>query len=84
MFVWLKEGSSQTLYSILLTEKTILRIEGPKGSFFLRDDSDCPIIFIAGGTGFGPIKAIIEHLILMNSTELFTCTGVFALSKIFI
>ena len=52
-----------------LTEKTILRIEGPKGSFFLRDESDCPIIFIAGGTGFGPIKAIIEHLILMNSTR---------------
>ena len=46
-----------------LKEKTIIRIEGPKGSFFLREDSDKPIIFIAGGTGFGPIKAIIEHLI---------------------
>ena len=50
-----------------LAEKMILRIEGPKGSFFLREDSNYPIIFIAGGTGFGPIKAIIEHLILMNS-----------------
>ena len=52
-----------------LTEKTILRIEGPKGSFFLREESDYPIIFIAGGTGFGPIKAIIENLILMNSSR---------------
>ena len=50
-----------------LTEKTILRIEGPKGGFFLREDSECPIIFIAGGTGFGPIKAIIERLIIINS-----------------
>ena len=28
---------------------------------FLRDESDKPIIFVAGGTGFAPIKAIIEH-----------------------
>jgi len=68
--VRLVEGGQFTNFVFnALTEKTILRIEGPKGSFFLRDDSDCPIIFIAGGTGFGPIKAIIEHLILMNSTR---------------
>jgi CDP-4-dehydro-6-deoxyglucose reductase len=42
-------------------EKTILRFEGPFGTFFLREESDKPIIFIAGGTGFAPIKAIIEH-----------------------
>ena len=50
-----------------LAEKSILRIEGPKGDFFLREESDRPIIMIAGGTGFGPIKAIIEHLIAINS-----------------
>ncbi len=50
-----------------LSVKTILRIEGPKGSFFLREDSECPIIFIAGGTGFGPVKAIIERLINIGS-----------------
>ena len=64
-----KEGQFTNFVFNTLTEKTILRIEGPKGSFFLRDESDCPIVFIAGGTGFGPIKAIIEHLILMNSTR---------------
>lgn len=44
--------------------KDILRFEGPLGSFFLRDtvDDDVPIIFIAGGTGFAPIKSILEHV----------------------
>ncbi|HQR51151.1 MAG TPA: CDP-6-deoxy-delta-3,4-glucoseen reductase [Methylophilaceae bacterium] len=44
-----------------MQEKTILRLEGPLGSFYLREDSDKPVIFIAGGTGFAPIKGIIEH-----------------------
>lgn len=44
-----------------LKPKTILRIEGPLGTFFLRQDSDKPIVFMAGGTGFAPIKGIIEH-----------------------
>lgn len=44
-----------------MKEKTILRFEGPLGSFFLREDSDKPIIFVAGGTGFAPVKGIIEH-----------------------
>ncbi len=43
-------------------EKDVLRIEGPKGSFYLRE-TDRPIIFLATGTGFGPVKAIIEHAI---------------------
>lgn len=41
--------------------KDILRIKGPLGTFYLREDSDKPIIFVASGTGFAPIKAIIEH-----------------------
>lgn len=44
-------------------EKAILRFEGPFGSFYLREDSDRPLIFVAGGTGFAPIKGIIEHAI---------------------
>jgi CDP-4-dehydro-6-deoxyglucose reductase len=44
-----------------LKEKDILRFEGPMGTFFLREDSDKPMIFVASGTGFAPIKAIIEH-----------------------
>jgi CDP-4-dehydro-6-deoxyglucose reductase, E3 len=40
--------------------KDIMRISGPYGSFFLRE-SDKPAIFVAGGTGFAPIKSILAH-----------------------
>lgn len=45
-----------------MKEKDILRIEGPLGSFFLREDSDKPIVLLASGTGFAPIKALLEHI----------------------
>lgn len=45
-----------------MKEKDILRMEGPFGSFFLREDSDKPIVLLASGTGFAPIKAIIERV----------------------
>jgi CDP-4-dehydro-6-deoxyglucose reductase, E3 len=45
-----------------MKEKEILRIEGPYGSFFLREDSTKPMVLLASGTGFAPIKAIIEHM----------------------
>jgi CDP-4-dehydro-6-deoxyglucose reductase len=45
-----------------MKEKDILRMEGPFGSFFLREDSDKPIVLLASGTGFAPIKAIIERI----------------------
>ena len=45
-----------------MKEKEILRIEGPYGSFFLRDDSAKPVILLASGTGFAPIKAVIEQM----------------------
>jgi len=44
-----------------MQENELLRIEGPFGSFYFREKSNHPIILMAGGTGFGPIKAIIEH-----------------------
>jgi len=44
-----------------LKEKTLLRIEGPLGSYFLREDSKRPIILMGGGTGFAPLKGMLEH-----------------------
>lgn len=44
-----------------------LRIEGPQGTFVPREDSERPMLFMAGGTGFAPIKAIIEHFIALGS-----------------
>ncbi len=38
-----------------------VRFEGPLGSFFLRENSDKPIVFVAGATGFAPVKSMIEH-----------------------
>jgi CDP-4-dehydro-6-deoxyglucose reductase len=52
-----------------MKEKEILRIEGPFGSFFLREDSGSPIVLLAAGTGFAPIKAIIEHMQLKAITR---------------
>ena len=45
-----------------MQEKEILRVEGPFGSFYLREDSALPIILLASGTGFAPIKALLEHM----------------------
>jgi CDP-4-dehydro-6-deoxyglucose reductase len=45
-----------------MKEKDILRMEGPYGSFFLREESSKPVVLLASGTGFAPIKAIIEQM----------------------
>ncbi len=52
-----------------LKEKDMLRFEGPLGGFFFREDSPRPAILLAGGTGFAPIKGIIEHLIHIGDTR---------------
>lgn len=45
-----------------MKEREILRVEGPFGSFYLREDSDCPVLMLASGTGFAPVRAMLEHL----------------------
>jgi CDP-4-dehydro-6-deoxyglucose reductase len=44
-----------------LKPKAMLRIEGPLGSHFLREDSSRPVILMGGGTGFAPLKGMLEH-----------------------
>lgn len=44
-----------------MKEKDLLRMQGPLGTFFLRAESECPVILMAGGTGFAPIKSILEQ-----------------------
>jgi CDP-4-dehydro-6-deoxyglucose reductase len=46
-----------------LQERSILRIEAPLGSFVLDEASTRPMLFLAGGTGFAPVKGQIEHAI---------------------
>lgn len=49
-----------------LQENTLMRLEGPCGTFFIRD-SERPIIFLAGGTGFAPVKSMVEYLLQNES-----------------
>lgn len=44
-----------------MKEREILRFEAPLGTFFLREDNAKPMLFVASGTGFAPIKAMLEH-----------------------
>ena len=50
-------------------EKGIVRIKGPLGSFTLQEDSDKPIILLATGTGYAPIRSILLDLIRQNSSR---------------
>jgi CDP-4-dehydro-6-deoxyglucose reductase len=52
-----------------IQEKDILRIEGPKGSFYIREGSHRPSIMMAGGTGIAPIKAMIEYSLAAKLTN---------------
>lgn len=49
--------------------RTLLRIEGPFGNFFLREDSDRPMLLIGGGTGLAPLKSMIEHAFHVGLTR---------------
>src|SRR6478672_11150852 len=52
-----------------MKEKDILRFEGPLGTFFMREESAKPLILLASGTGFAPIKAMIEHALHKGMTR---------------
>jgi CDP-4-dehydro-6-deoxyglucose reductase, E3 len=49
--------------------RDILRFEGPFGTFFLRDDSEKPMVLLASGTGFAPIKSLVEHAFHLGVTR---------------
>ena len=51
-----------------MKEKALLRIEGPLGSFHLRD-SKRPVILMGGGTGFAPLKGMLEQLMEQGLTQ---------------
>jgi CDP-4-dehydro-6-deoxyglucose reductase len=52
-----------------MKEKEILRVEGPHGSFYLREESEKAIVMVASGTGFAPIKALLEQMESAGSTR---------------
>jgi CDP-4-dehydro-6-deoxyglucose reductase len=46
-----------------------VRVEGPRGTFVLNEDSHRPLVFIAGESGFAPIKSLIEHAMALDAAE---------------
>jgi CDP-4-dehydro-6-deoxyglucose reductase len=50
-----------------MKERDLLRMEAPLGTFYLREESSKPVIFLASGTGFAPIRSIIELMIEQGS-----------------
>lgn len=44
-------------------QNDLLRLEGPLGTFCLRDKEAGTIVFLATGTGIAPVKAMLEHLL---------------------
>jgi CDP-4-dehydro-6-deoxyglucose reductase len=52
-----------------MKERSILRIQAPLGTFVLDEDSDRPMIFMGGGTGFAPLKGQIEQAFRAGATQ---------------
>ena len=50
-----------------LKSGNLLRVEGPLGTFVPREDSERPMLLMAGGTGFAPIKALVEHFLHLGT-----------------
>ncbi|AGF48393.1 CDP-4-dehydro-6-deoxyglucose reductase [Candidatus Kinetoplastibacterium oncopeltii TCC290E] len=48
---------------IIFRTNDIINLEGPFGDFTLKKESNNPIIFLASGTGFAPIKSMIEYIL---------------------
>jgi CDP-4-dehydro-6-deoxyglucose reductase len=46
-----------------------VEIEGPYGEFVLDEDSPRPVIFLAFGVGFAPIKSLIQHAMSLELAE---------------
>ncbi len=42
---------------------TLIRIEGPLGQFWFREESRRPALLIGGGTGYAPLRAMLRHLL---------------------
>jgi len=52
-----------------MPENSSLKMQGPLGNFYLRENRNRPIIMVGGGTGFGPLKAMIEHIEFINFSQ---------------
>ncbi len=63
-----KDAFSEVLFSKLKANDRV-ELNGPFGDFVLKDDSTHPVIFIAFGVGFAPIKSLIQHSMSLDLAE---------------
>lgn len=62
------DALTEAVYSELKANDTV-EVEGPFGEFVLDEDSPRPIIFLAFGAGFAPIKSLVQHAMSLDLTE---------------
>ena len=62
------DAFAEAVFSELKANDTI-EVEGPFGEFVLDEDSPRPVIFLAFGAGFAPIKSLIQHAMSLDLTE---------------
>lgn len=65
-----QNGAFSTQVFEQLERRALLRVQGPLGTFFLRESSPRPIVMIGGGTGLAPLKSMIEHAFAAGSARL--------------
>lgn len=66
---WVADGAFSSYVAEHLKERSLLRLRGPLGSFFLRKEPPMPSLFVAGGTGIAPIKGMIEDALMQGWRE---------------
>ncbi len=67
-----------------MPENSSLQMQGPLGSFYLREERNRPIIMMGGGTGFGPLKAMLEHIEYVSfDQKIYLFMGVRALRDLY-
>lgn len=64
---YVEEGRLSTWFFNELKTGDVLQVRGPRGNFTMKSVPEKSLVFIAGGTGFAPIKALIEQQIQLNS-----------------
>lgn len=58
-----EQGSMSKYWFGSAKSNDLLRLEGPLGTFCLRDKDASTLVFLATGTGIAPVKAILEQLL---------------------
>jgi CDP-4-dehydro-6-deoxyglucose reductase len=63
-----KDAFSELLFGKLKAQDFV-EVEGPYGEFVLDEASARPLIFVAFGVGFAPIKSLIQHAMSLDLAE---------------